>query len=521
VTATLEIDNVSKHFSGLVALQEVSFAVRAGELVALIGPNGAGKSTLINVISGDQKPTEGIISFSGRRLSGLPPHAVNALGLSRTYQAVEIFGSLSVLENVMVGGVRRTGIAMTESLLGTPSGRSKRGRLVELAHGTLATVGLDQHAEMRAANLSAGQQRLLAIARALATGNDWLILDEPGAGLNQVEKQNLASVMRALSDRGTTILFVEHDMGFVGDLARRVVVLDRGRLIADGSPDAVRRDARVIDAYLGVPQVMRPKDGAAAGEGEALLLEASDIVVRYGVNAALKGVTLSVPERSIVAVVGPNGAGKSTLLKALIRALPIGSGSLRFAGTSVLEATTRQMVRAGIALAPEGRELFASLTVLDNLLLGAYTRRSAWLGRPRNASSAHAAERVLELFPRLAERRGQLAGTLSGGEAQMLAIGRALMSEPRLLMLDEPSLGLAPMVIAEIFNALLRLRGEDLAILLVEQNARAALEIADRGYVIETGRIAAEGRAQALLASPEIATAYLGGPTASFLQNQT
>jgi branched-chain amino acid transport system ATP-binding protein len=187
----------------------------------------------------------------------------------------------------------------------------------------------------------------------------------------------------------------------------------------------------------------------------------------------------------------------------------------------VLNATTREMVSAGVALAPEGRELFPSLTVLDNLLLGAYTRRSAWLGRPLNASSARAAERVLELFPRLAERRDQNAGTLSGGEGQMLAIGRALMSEPRLLMLDEPSLGLAPMVVAEIFKTLLRLRAEGIAILLVEQNARAALEIADNGYIIETGRIVAQDEAQTLLASPEIATAYLGGPTTSFLLTQT
>ena len=179
------------------------------------------------------------------------------------------------------------------------------------------------------------------------------------------------------------------------------------------------------------------------------------------------------------------------------------------------------MVEAGVALAPEGRELFASLTVIDNLLLGAYTRRSAFLGRPRGGASHTMVERVLELFPRLAERRDQLAGTLSGGEGQMLAIGRALMSEPRLLMLDEPSLGLAPMVVAEIFRTLVRLESEGLTILLVEQNARAALEIADRGYVIETGRIVAEGEARALLESPEIQAAYLGGPATTSLLTQT
>jgi len=204
----------------------------------------------------------------------------------------------------------------------------------------------------------------------------------------------------------------------------------------------------------------------------------------------------------------------------LIRALPIASGDLRFAGKSVTNMTTRQMVNEGVALAPEGRELFASLTVLDNLRLGAYTRRSAWLGRPLNVDAARAADRVLELFPRLAERRQQLAGTLSGGEGQMLAIGRALMSGPRLLMLDEPSLGLAPIVVAEIFNTLLRLREEGLTILLIEQNARAALEIADRGYVIETGCIVVEDAAPSLLTSPQIAAAYLGGVATSSLLTQ-
>jgi branched-chain amino acid transport system ATP-binding protein len=517
---TLDLYQVGKRFFGLQALQDVSFSIVAGELVALIGPNGAGKSTLINIIAGDHTPTAGKVSFAGRAISGLPAHAISACGLTRTYQAVEIFGSLSVLENVMIGGVRLTGVSMAESLLTLPSARRKGTELRRLGGEALAAVGLEAHAPVPAASLSAGQQRLLAIARALATGNDWLVLDEPAAGLNHVEKRDLAAVIRTLSDRGKTILFVEHDMGLVGDLAGRVLVLDRGRLIADGTAAEVRQDRGVIDAYLGVPQVVRREERRAVETPGRLLLEASDLVVRYGINAALKGITLRVPEKSIVAVVGPNGAGKSTLLKTLIRALPISSGALTFGGNAVARMSTRDMVEAGVALAPEGRELFASLTVLDNLLLGSYTRRTAFLGRPRNAGSAATADRVFELFPRLAERRQQLAGTLSGGEGQMLAIGRALMSEPRLLMLDEPSLGLAPIVVAEIFRTLLRLRDGGLTILLVEQNARAALEIADRGYVIETGRIVAEDEARALLASSEIAAAYLGGPTTSSLLTQ-
>ena len=462
------------------------------------------------------------MSFAGQSISGLGPHDVNARGLTRTYQAVETFGGLSVLDNVMVGGVRRVGLAITETLFQLGSARRKNAELVQIAREALKAVGLDAHADMPSASLSAGQQRLLAIARALATGGDWLILDEPGAGLNQVEKRALATVIRSLSASGRTILFVEHDMELVGGLAQRVIVLDRGKLIADGPPEAVRQNRTVIDAYLGVPQVVRRDDVPGKSRSDRTLLETSDLVVKYGVNAALKGVSLNVPAGSIVAVVGPNGAGKSTLLKTIIRALPIASlGDIKLAGQSTEHWGTRAMVGAGVALAPEGRELFASLSVIDNLRLGAYTRRTTWLGRPLGPSPVRTTERVFEQFPRLAERRNQLAGTLSGGEGQMLAIGRALMNEPRLLMLDEPSLGLAPMVIAEIFKTLLRLRDEGLTILLVEQNARAALEIADHGYVIETGSIAAEDEASALLASPEIAAAYLGGSTTSFLITQT
>lgn len=518
---TLEVRQVSKHFLGLQALENVSFSIGAGELVALIGPNGAGKSTLINIITGDQAPSSGTIVFAGQNISGQPPHLVNVRGLSRTYQAAEIFRGLSVIENVMVGGVRSAGLTMIECLLKLPSSRRKHTRLRIAAEEALATAGLTQQAGLPAENLSAGQQRLLAIARALATDNDWLILDEPGAGLSNVEKGELAKVIRTLSERGKTILFVEHDMGLVGHLAGRILVIDRGRLIADGTPVDIRQNKLVVDAYLGVPQVIERDDKPEKGSLGEPLLEVENLVVRYGVTAALKGVSLRVPEKSIVAVVGPNGAGKSTLLKTLIRMLQIDTGILRFDGEPVVKMTTREMVCAGVALAPEGRELFTSLTVFDNLILGAYTRRSAWLGRPLKPKSQHAVERIFALFPRLAERRRQLAGTLSGGEGQMLSIGRALMSEPRLLMLDEPSLGLAPIVIAEIFRALVRLRDEGLTILLVEQNAYAALEIADRGYVIDAGNIVAEDEAKVLLTSPEISAAYLGGPSKSDLLIQT
>jgi branched-chain amino acid transport system ATP-binding protein len=234
------------------------------------------------------------------------------------------------------------------------------------------------------------------------------------------------------------------------------------------------------------------------------ILEVADLSVLYGGIPALSGVSLSVEAGSIVTVIGPNGAGKSTLLNAVMGVLPA-RGFVRFGDAAIGGATIESRVQSGMSLVPEKRELFASMTVEDNLRLGGFRHRA--LGR---AAMARELERIFALFPRLRERRRQDAGTLSGGERQMLAMGRALMARPRLLMLDEPSLGLAPLIVRDIFRTIAELRETGMAILLVEQNARAALQIADRGYVLETGRVTLEGDSTALAADPRIVEMYLG-----------
>ncbi|MFM9887779.1 MAG: ATP-binding cassette domain-containing protein [Burkholderiales bacterium] len=517
----LIVDRIGKDFIGLKALDDVSFSLNEGQIVALIGPNGAGKTTLINLITGDLAPTTGSIRFGSQEIARQPAFVVKRAGITRTYQAVELFRGMTVLENVMTGGVDGARLGMLQCLFPLPSVRRGASRLRERALDALEIVGLQARADESAATLSAGWQRLLAIARAIATGNRWLILDEPGAGLNQLEKEELTRVIRRLAGAGKTILFVEHDMSLVGNLAERVIVLDGGRLIADGSPAEVRRTPQVVDAYLGVSRVVRAGvSGPSTVTDRVATVSLDKVTVRYGASTALSEISLMVPAGGITAIVGPNGAGKSTLLKTIIRSVPHAAGTMRIQGLDAWRMRPREVVQSGIALAPEGRELFTSLTVLENLELGAYTRRSPLLGRARDAGGLRALERIFALFPRLAERRNQLAGTLSGGEGQMLAIGRALMSEPVLLMLDEPSLGIAPQLVSEIFRRLVDLRREGLTILLVEQNARAALEIADRGYVLESGRIIAEGEARALLESPEIAAAYLGGEDARNLATE-
>jgi branched-chain amino acid transport system ATP-binding protein len=241
------------------------------------------------------------------------------------------------------------------------------------------------------------------------------------------------------------------------------------------------------------------------------ILEVRDVHVSYGKVEALHGVSLQVGAGRIVSVIGPNGAGKSTLLNAVMGTLPGGGaarGSLRFMGEELRGMPVEQRVMRGMSLVPETRELFSSMSVEDNLQLGAYPRKQA--GERLYMDQL---PEVYRLFPRLQERAKQWAGTLSGGERQMLALGRALMAKPRLLMLDEPSLGLAPLIVQEILGFVRRLRDEGVSVLLVEQNARAALDSSDHGYVLETGEIALSGASSELAGDPRVQATYLGGAT--------
>ena len=237
------------------------------------------------------------------------------------------------------------------------------------------------------------------------------------------------------------------------------------------------------------------------------LLEVRDLHVAYGKVEAVHDVSLTVRAGSIVTVIGPNGAGKTTLLSAIMGLLPA-RGSVSYLGAPAETLSVEQRVARGLILVPERRELFAAMSVADNLQLGAFQRVSQ---RDRNWKATQA--EVYRWFPRLQERHDQLAGTLSGGERQMLAMGRALMGKPTLLMLDEPSLGLAPLIVREIFKIISALRATGVAILLVEQNARAALQVADYGYVLETGELAIEGPSADLVINPRVASTYLGRTT--------
>ena len=234
------------------------------------------------------------------------------------------------------------------------------------------------------------------------------------------------------------------------------------------------------------------------------LLEVNNLEVYYGVICALKGISFHVNEGEIVSLIGANGAGKTTMMQSTVGIIPKKSGSVIFDGQDITKTPCHKIVQLGMTQVPEGRRIFQELSVYDNLMMGAYTVKDQQKFKAE-------LERVYELFPRLAERRKQIAGTLSGGEQQMLAMSRALMINPKLLMLDEPSMGLAPILVDQIFSIIKDLHAAGTTILLVEQNASKALEISDRAYVLETGKITFSGTGKELMQSPEVQKAYLGG----------
>ncbi|WP_353138797.1 ABC transporter ATP-binding protein [Limnohabitans sp.] len=238
-------------------------------------------------------------------------------------------------------------------------------------------------------------------------------------------------------------------------------------------------------------------------DNAAVLLKANDVKVGYGGIQAVKGVSLEVREGELVSLIGSNGAGKTTTMKAITGLLPLGGGHIELAGKTIDGQGPWDLVQQGLAMVPEGRGVFTRMTIVENLQMGAYIRDD-------NAAIAEDIERVFITFPRLKERRDQLAGTMSGGEQQMLAMGRALMSRPKVLLLDEPSMGLSPIMVDKIFEVIQEVSAQGVTILLVEQNASRALQIADRGYVMESGLITLSGDAHALLHDPKVREAYLG-----------
>ena len=484
---------LSMQFGGVRAVSDLHFDAPAAGITSLIGPNGAGKTTALNMLSGFYVPSAGDFHLGTQSLAGRSALHIARAGIARTYQSSQLFGSLSVLDNLV--------LAMHRGCLGPLFGGTllRAPALRRRAHQLLGYCGYAGRAEALAADLPHVDRRLVEIARALAADPDALLLDEPAAGLSREDKARLATLLRRIADAGIGVLLVEHDMTLVMGISDQVVVLDAGERIAMGSAAAVQADPAVQAAYLGeaLPASTPRDDDTQRPE----MLGVGRLTTGYGAEPVLHGIDLQVRRGEVVALLGANGAGKSTLMKALAGLHRPVSGGIHLEGRDLVPLAAEQVVAQGVVLVPEGRQVFAELSVLDNIRLGAFLQ-------PAQLSSR--VEEQLQRFPRLRERLQQRAGLLSGGEQQMLAIARALMSRPRILLLDEPSLGLAPKVIAELFGALDGLRREGMTLLLVDQMAGLALALADRAYVIEEGRIVAQGSAAEIAADDALAQAYLG-----------
>ena len=499
----LDLVDVKRHFGGIKAVDGISMQVQGGQVHGLIGPNGSGKSTLVNVISGLYAPTAGQLRLKGEELPKGNLHKVAKAGIARTFQNLQIFAELSALENVMVAseGAYKTPLPLV--LMGFAYAEEKKARADALA--LLELVGLANDARTKAKDLPYGAQRFLEIARALARKPRLLILDEPAAGLAHPDVANLIGIVRKIRTRGITMVLIEHHMSVVNEVCDFVTVLDEGRIIAEGLPDEIKRNPRVIQAYLGAS---KEATFSSRKLGETALLYVNDLHAGYGASEVLAGTSFEVRAGSVVALIGANGAGKTTTMRVLSGMLKPTQGKVLLDGKEVQHLTASRIAHLGLAHAPEGRKIFATLSVEDNLLLGAYIRLPKVFAFAARAGGD--LDKVYALFPRLKERRGQTAGTLSGGEQQMLAIGRALMANPKIILLDEPSMGLAPVIVQEVFATISKLKEAGITMLLVEQFAKSALEVADYAYVLEHGRITIEGTPEELAKDERVIAAYLG-----------
>jgi ABC-type branched-subunit amino acid transport system ATPase component/ABC-type branched-subunit amino acid transport system permease subunit len=482
----LTVQGLSKRFGSLVTANDIALDVYPFQLHSFIGPNGAGKTTFFNMLSGALAPNTGVIRFEGRDITRTPMHRRALLGIGRSFQILSVFPELTVFENVRIAAQAKDSSGFSTGWRGFVTDAHADPAMNLKVWSLLSAVGLEDAAAQLCRNLPHGAKRLLEIAITLALDARLLLLDEPLAGLAEADRHVVAGIIRKLADTHA-VLLIEHDIDRVLKLSDRITVLHQGRLIADGRPAMVADNPQVIAAYLGGPDQARTAPHAAARPlaGDAReLLRIAGLSVGYAGSTVLSGVDLVVREGEAVALLGRNGVGKTTTLRAITGTLRPHAGTITFEGREITRRPTYEINRAGISLVPEGRRLFPNLTVVENLRLAA---------RPGGMPI----ESAFDLFPRLRTRQKSRAENLSGGERQMVAIARALVVPSRLILLDEPFEGLAPAIVKEVMEALVRLRGK-VAMVIVEHHAASVLPITNHAVVLVNGQVAYDGPARAL-----------------------
>lgn len=469
--AFLEIESLTKSFGGLLAVSDVSMRMDEGEILGLIGPNGSGKSTMLSLITGLLRPSAGVIRFKDRELPYGRPHKIAREGIRIVFQHSRPLRRQTVRENLRLG-------LLADRLWQNGHKRAQDATIGEIAEAT----GLLNELDLTPDALPFATLRRLELARALIAQPHLLLLDEPFAGLAPSETLEFSELIRETRASGCTILLIDHNVKAVTGLVSRIVVMDAGRKITEGAPNSITQDKKVQEIYFGksLQNTNRANhsDVRISADHRTLLDVKIDSLL-YGKAQALRDIRFKINEGEFVSIVGLNGAGKTSLLNCILHFVDY-EGQIVYRDQPVQHENAAKIAAAGIALCPETRELFSYMSIEENLNIGGHALDATEL--------KHQREYVYGLFPKLHERRKQKAITLSGGEQQMLAIGRALMQKPRLLMLDEPTLGLAPLIMEGISEALWELqRSGALTILLSEQNITFAIDHSDRLYLLETG----------------------------------
>lgn len=544
----LVVDNLSIEFGGVKALSNVGLVLKPNTFLGLMGPNGAGKTTLLNCISRIYDPTSGSVKFGDQELLKMSGDQILQLGIARTFQDLNFFNHISemtILDYVKLGQFNPRETSLLGDAIQTRKSRTHEYALKRKARRVLDffrqvrdhleppeearrypyILGREGFpdlldAEFRSiGSLSFAWRRRLDLVRALASDPKILLLDEPAQGLPPSEISNLGKLLKFVqSEFKTSALIVEHNIELLMTISDEVIVMDCGKNIAKGPPKEVRSNPEVIEIYLGQSEAKSDKDSSKAEIKQSSdenvdravrsgtpILSVQNLDLYYGFAQALFSVSLKIYPKEVVAVLGTNGSGKSSLVRAICGVERPKFGEIFCNGEPVPLGWPEAAVERGIQYVPQGHFIFPELSVKENLRIGAYFLNHK--GKKLESEM----ERVFHYFPTLKQQLKVQAASLSGGQRQMLAIGQALLGRPKLLLLDEPSLGLSPMLVDGLFEIIRQISLEEhCAVLIVEQNVAKALSISDYTFLMGAGVLISEGPSENFIKNDELTKKYLG-----------